>query len=53
VTVEEALAELRAILGETLCPALVPKIESILARLEEDSYKAGCQQARETVGHWC
>jgi hypothetical protein len=52
VTVEEALAQLRATLGKGLYPTAIPTIEEVLRRLEEDSFQAGYQQARETVGDW-
>jgi len=52
MTVDEALEELRAILGKGLYPTAVPRVEEILKKLEEESFEAGYEQARETVGDW-
>jgi hypothetical protein len=52
MTRKEALERLKAILGKGLYPTAVPEIEEILKRLEEDSFEAGFEQARETVDEW-
>lgn len=52
MTREEALKKLKAILGKGLYPSAIPEIEKILAELEEDSFEAGFEQARETVREW-
>ena len=49
---EEVLQEMKVILGKGLYPTAIPKIKEILKRLEEYSFKAGYEQARETIGDW-
>ncbi len=52
MTVEQALTQLKTILGKNLYPAAVPEVEKVLKNLEGDSYEAGYEQAQETVGDW-
>ena len=52
MTAEEVVIKLKAILGKGLYPTAIPKVEEILRKLEEDSFEAGFEQARETVGDW-
>lgn len=49
---EDALERLKAILGKGLYPSAVPEVEQVLKELEDDSFEAGYEQARETVGDW-
>ncbi len=49
---QEALEELKAILGKGLYPTAIPKVAEILRRLEADSFEAGFEEAKETVGDW-
>lgn len=52
MTAEEALERLKAILGKGLYPNAIPEVEKILKKLEEDSFEAGFEQARESVSDW-
>jgi len=52
MTTEEALVNLKAILGKGLYPIAIPKVEEILNNLEKDSFESGFEQATETVGDW-
>jgi hypothetical protein len=49
---EEALEKLKAILGKGLYPNAIPQVEKILKKLEQESFEAGYEQARDTVGDW-
>jgi hypothetical protein len=49
---EEALNNLQEILGKGLYPTAIPKVKEILKRLSEDSFRAGYEEATETVGDW-
>jgi hypothetical protein len=49
---KEALQEPKAILRKDLYPAVVPKVEEILRKLEKDSFEAGYEQAQDTVSDW-
>lgn len=49
---EEALNELKAVLGKGLYPTAVPEVKNILKKLEEAGFEAGFEQARDTVGDW-
>ena len=52
MTTEEALVNLKAILGKGLYPTAIPKVEEVLKNLEKDSFESGFEQATETVGEW-
>jgi len=52
MTTEEALGELKAILGKGLYPTAIPKVEEILRSLEKDSFESGFEHTTETVGEW-
>lgn len=52
MTADEALAKLRALLGESLCTASVPQLEEILKKLEDESFQSGYDHATDTVGFW-
>lgn len=52
MTVDEALAALKATLGKGLYPTAIPRVEEILRSLDKDSFEAGYEQAQETVGDW-
>ena len=52
MTAKEALDKLKAILGKGLYPVAIPEVEKVLKELEEGSFEAGYEQARDTVGDW-
>jgi len=52
MTVDEALAALKATLGKALYPTAIPRVEEILRSLDKGSFEAGYEQAQETVGDW-
>jgi len=52
MTSEDALLQLKAILGKGLYPTAIPRVKEILTRLESDSFEAGFEQAKETVTEW-
>ena len=52
MTTEEALVNLKTILGKGLYPTAISKVEEILKNLEKDSFESGFEQATETVGDW-
>jgi len=52
MTTEEALVNLKAILGKGLYPTAIPKVEEILKNLAKYSFESGFEQATETVGDW-
>lgn len=47
MTIEEALEELKTVLGKSVYPAALPKVEEVLKKFE-----AGFKYARETVRDW-
>ena len=52
MTKEDALTKIKVLLGKGLSPTAMPKVERILAELEEDSFRWGYENAQETVGEW-
>ncbi len=49
MTVEEALGELKAILGKGLYPMAIPKVEAVLQALKQDSVKASLEHGNDAM----